>query len=215
MLVELIDRLRCPNLHADCCLVAAVTRAADRQIVEGMLGCPLCGAEYPIREGSVFFGRDDVEPAPTAERSTEDGMIRLAAMLGVNERGGLHVVEGPWSIHAPGLAVRFPEAHLVAISALALEGAGARLRCTGDTIPLAGGCARGVALGRGTRALVDAAVRVLAARGRLVVPEATPMPEGIAVVARDDVWWVGERESGPTAPAPISPRRAAPRTESQ
>jgi len=42
--VELIEALRCPRPHEDAHLVASATRTEARHIVDGVLGCPVCGA---------------------------------------------------------------------------------------------------------------------------------------------------------------------------
>jgi hypothetical protein len=212
MFVELIGQLRCLRSHDDGCLVATVARTVDRRIIEGTLGCPICGSEYAIRQGEVWFGGDEFVPMPADSRFPSDGPVRLAAMLGLDERGGLYVLDAVWSVYARDLLAMFPEARFVLISASEADGGRAVLRGTGDAIPLAAGCARGVALDRGTPALVDAAVCALAARGRLVAPQDADVPEAIALLVRDGDWWVGEREPSPTVSAPVTPRRAAPRT---
>jgi hypothetical protein len=66
--LPLIDRLRCLNAHQDTWLVASIDRVDDRDVLEGTLGCPICSAEYPIREGTVWFG----EAAAAASRSASD-----------------------------------------------------------------------------------------------------------------------------------------------
>jgi hypothetical protein len=212
MFVELIGQLRCLHSHADGCLVATTTRTVDRQIIEGTLGCPACGAEYEIREGAVWFGGNESVPKPPDSRFPADAAVRLAAMLGLDERGGVHVLDAAWSACARELSESFPGTRFVLISAPDVEGAGAVLRCTSDAIPVAAGSVRGVALDRATPALVNAAVRALAARGRLIAPAEAGVPEGILLLARDHHWWVGEREPSPTVSAPVTPRRASPRT---
>jgi hypothetical protein len=212
MFVELIGQLRCLRSHADGCLVATTTQTVERRIIDGTLGCPACGAEYEIREGAAWFGGNEAVPTPADSRFSPDGPVRLAAMLGLDERGGLYVLDALWSFHVRALSTMCPEARFVLISVAEVEGAHAVLRGTGDAIPLAAGCARGVALDRATPALVDAAVRALAAGGRLVAPQNADVPAAIALLARDDDWWVGAREPSPTVSAPVTPRRAAPRT---
>jgi hypothetical protein len=210
--VELIDRLRCPNPHEDSWLVATATRAVNRRILDGALGCPVCGAEFVIRGGEVWFGRSEPETPALPSRPGEEGALRLAAMLDLDERGGLYVLDGAWTGGAPAMARTFPNARFVFVASPDGPGASAVLRGTGDAIPLAAGGARGVALDRAMPALVDAAVRVLAAGGRLVAPAASAVPGTITVLARDATWWVGERASRPVVSAPVTPRRAAPRT---
>ena len=70
MFVELIDKLRCLDSHVDRCLVASATHTVDRHILEGTLGCPVCGAEYAIHEGAVWYGGSERHPAadPTLRR---------------------------------------------------------------------------------------------------------------------------------------------------
>jgi uncharacterized protein YbaR (Trm112 family) len=212
MHVELIDRLRCPNPHEDSWLVATATRAVDRHILDGALGCPVCGAEYAIREGEVWFDRSEPETPAGPSRSGEEAALRLAAMLDLDERGGLYVLQGAWTGSAPAMAGSFPDARFVFVATPDGPGASAVLRGTGDAIPLAAGGTRGVALDRAVPALVEAAVRALVAGGRLVAPAASAVPEAITVLARDAAWWVGERASRPVFSAPVTPRRAAPRT---
>jgi len=211
MFVELIDRLRCPRPHEEGWLVATASRTVGRHIEEGALGCPVCGAEYAIREGEVWFGGSEPGTPVPAPRVREDEPVRLAAMLGLDDRGGLYVLDGAWSGCAPAIASMFPDARLVFLASPEGQGASVVLRGTGDAIPLVAGGARGVALQRAAPALVDAAARVLAAGGRLVAPAASVVPEAITLVARDETWWVGARASSSIS-APVTPRRAAPRT---
>ncbi len=211
MFVELIDRLRCPRPHEEGWLVATASRTVGRHIVEGALGCPVCGAEYAIREGEVWFGGSEPLAPDSPSLAGEDPPVRLAAMLGLDERGGLYVLDGAWSGCAPAIEGMFPDARFVFLASPESQGASVVLRGTGDAIPLAAGGARGVALHRTAPALVDAAARALAAGGRLVAPAASAVPEMITLVARDESWWVGARASGALS-APVTPRRAAPRT---
>jgi hypothetical protein len=66
-------------------------------------------------------------------------------------------------------------------------------------IPLAGATCRGVALDAAAAEgdYLDAAVRVLRPRGRLVAPAPTPVPRDVTELARDDHLWVAERLSAP------------------
>jgi len=212
MFVELLDRLRCLNAHADVCLVATATRTAGRDIVEGTLGCPACGAEYAIRGGAAWFGRgaDAVAAAPAP--LADDEILQLAAMLGIDERGGLFALEGPLGHQAARLSALSPDSRFVLVSPGIESEEGAVLRETGDAIPLARASVRGVALSRRAPGLVDASVRVLGVLGRLVAPADAQVPGGVRVLARDNAWWVGEREPQPTVSAPVTPRRGAPRT---
>jgi uncharacterized protein YbaR (Trm112 family) len=208
LFVDLIDLLRCPVSHEDGWLVAAATRTVDRQILEGTLGCPVCGAEYPVREGAAWFGlgnRGDLPGAPAVDAGNPDEVIRLAALLGVDPRGGRYLFDGPWSAMVPALTVVGP------LQALVLEGAmpgASMLRDCGDAVPVAAGGLRGAVLARSSAALASAAARALQANGRLVAPEATPVPGGVTVLARDERQWVAARNAVPGVSAPVSLRRA-------
>lgn len=191
MFVELIDRLRCPNEHEDTWLVAAASRTGNRRLIDATLGCPVCDAEFAVRDGAVVFG----ESAPGASMPAgEDEVMRAAALLHVQERG-LYVLEAGWgSLAAALLALMSAEYLLVdpPTATVADEGAGV-LVGVGDRWPLAAASLQGIALERATPARVADAVRVLKPLGRLVAPVTAPVPAGVSELARDDRHWVGER----------------------
>jgi uncharacterized protein YbaR (Trm112 family) len=199
MFVELLDRLRCPNAHEDFPLVASSFRTVDRRIIEGVLGCPACGAEYPIHDGAVAFG-GAVAPPPLGASAPHDdeATIRLAALLGLDERGGIYVLDYTSALFTPALAALAPAAQFIVISGGDdIEGAGIVLRGRGSVLPLARGCARGIVLDDGADDLLRSAVAALGPGGRLVAPAAAALPEGVKLLARDDDQWVGEREAVP------------------
>lgn len=191
MFVELIDRLRCPNEHEDTWLVAAASLTQNRRLIDATLGCPVCDAEFAVRDGAVVFG----ESAPGASMPAgEDEVMRAAALLHVEERG-LYVLEAGWgSLAAALLALMSAEYLLVdpPTATVVDEGAGV-LVGVGDRWPLAAASLQGIALERATPARVADAVRVLKPLGRLVAPVAAPVPAGVRELARDDRHWVGEK----------------------
>ena len=205
--MELIDTLRCPGQHEDSWLVAAVTHSVDRHILEGTLGCPVCGAEFEVRAGEVWmpFG----EPAGMRPAVDDDPaeVTRLAALLGLDERGGLYVLCGTWTAMAPALLELAP-ARLLAVSPTSALPGMSVLRGTGDALPIAGGAARGVALDRPSGALAEAAVRVLVPGGRLVAPATTAVPALVSILARDGRHWVAERDPAASISAPVRLGRA-------
>jgi uncharacterized protein YbaR (Trm112 family) len=203
MFVELIDKLRCPNAHEDFALVASSFRTVDRRIIEGVLGCPACGAEYPIHDGAVAFGGTLARPSPAASAPRDDeATIRLAALLGLDERGGIYVLDYVPALFTGALAALSPAAQFIVISSGdEIEGAGVVLRGRGGVLPLARGCARGIALDDGADGLLRSAVAALAPGGRLVAPAAAALPEGVKLLAKDDDQWVGERHAVPVLSA--------------
>jgi len=190
--VELMDRLRCPNDHADTWLVATASRTAHRYLIDATLGCPECDTEYEVRDGDVFFG------APVASEpmlDSEDEAMRAAALLNVQERG-LYVLDGGWASLARAVQGILDVDLLLTDPPFAPGTASAgqgTLRGIGDRWPLASASLHGIALDRATPARTADAVRVLRAAGRLIAPVDAALPAGVRELARDDRHWVAEK----------------------
>ena len=235
MHVDLLPLLRCLVRHEDAPLIAAVTHASEGRIVTGTLGCAVCGAEYAIREGNAHFGAAGhaTADAGDAVAVTDDEVTRLAAMLNLDERGGVWALGGRWSAFGAALADMFAKTSAASVPVRILllpddtvpraadgraqerpASASPAILAIANAIPLAAGSLRGIAIDRASAGLGAAAARVLAANGRLVAPVAAPVPAGVRELARDARHWVGEREHDASGPLVI-PRRAAPRTVSR
>ena len=210
MFIELVDSLRCVEAHEDTWLVASVFRMDGRHIVEGVLGCPVCRREYPVRDGIGWFAEssDAVAArvrAPAADVGS-DVVARAAALLGLSDAGGIIVLGGHWVDCAEALGELGP-AHVVLLDATpALESAQETSAIVvGDRLPFAMGALRGVALSgdaaRGSR-LISAA-ELLRPRGRLVAPATAALPEGVTELARDADDWVAERAATTSPPVPL------------
>ncbi len=209
MFIELVDSLRCLEAHDETWLVAAVTRMDGRHVAEGVLGCPICRREYPIRDGIAWF----TATAPDAEHLTRvgqtadsDRIMRAGALLGLTDVGGIVCVDAAWSDCADALAELGP-AHVVVLNAT-VDSAADRVSvlAVDDRLPLARGSVRAAAVGDASSGLVAPAVESLRAGARLVGPANAPVPDGVTELVRDDHVWVGER--GAVASAPISLRSA-------
>ena len=195
MFIELVDVLRCPVAHEESWLIAAAIRMEARHIVEGTLGCPVCSAEYPIRNGVVDFrrgaGRRPAEDVP----HDPDLALRLAAMLDLADAHGFAVLLGGWGSHAAELSgivdtpliLIDPPAHVRGAPGMSV------VRCD-DEIPLAAGAARAMAMDVGGVPRVASAVRATRQHGRLLAPVAVALPHGVRELVRDEHVWVGERE---------------------
>ena len=100
MHLELVELLRCPVPHRESVLVAATQTVQSRFIVDGLLGCPECGAEYGIKHGVAHFDRgfvaaqalapipashDPVDPVDQFGPIDTDAVTRVAAQLSVSE----------------------------------------------------------------------------------------------------------------------------------
>jgi uncharacterized protein YbaR (Trm112 family) len=202
MHVELIDLLRCPRPHEDAWLVAAAYATAERHVVRGTLGCPVCKAEYPVHDGVADFGAaPDAATAPDPEWD-EDMALRVAALLDLGAPGGTIVLGGAWQrvgatvAELTGVRVLLldpPRAEPLREEVSAVRG--------GGTIPVAGAGVRGVALDGHTADAerLAAAARALRPRGRLVAPASGSVPDGVTEVARDDTLWVAERDAASTS----------------
>jgi uncharacterized protein YbaR (Trm112 family) len=212
--IELVDLLRCPRPHEDTWLVAAIHERADRDIVRGVLGCPICKASYQIRDRIAIF--DETAPSrPADERSAydesdDDMAMRCAAMLNLFDSGGAVLLAGAWARAAHALRDITPVSVLVvdAPGGLPLGNGVSALRI-GDSLPVAAGALRGVALddGRISPALMGSVARALRAGGRLIAPNSADVPRDITERARDDRHWVGEAQGPASAPVRLTRQR--------
>jgi uncharacterized protein YbaR (Trm112 family) len=213
--IELVDDLRCPRAHEETWLVASASRTEGRHIMQGTLGCPICRAEYPIREGVVWFGEPKAAaPAPDRAFPADPELaLRLAAFLDLSDAQGFALLAGSWGAAAPVLQGVVPT-HLVLLNPRppVAAGDGISVLEIPAGIPLADASCRGVALddAHADAAHLEAAVRALRARGRLVAPASTPTPAGVTELARDEQLWVAERDAAPPKLVPLQARGAAP-----
>lgn len=186
MFIELIEVLRCPQPHEESWLVAAFDKAEGRVILEGRLGCPVCGAEYRITAGAAQFDSSSKAQVPE-KRAVADDPWRIAALLDLRTADALVVLYGDMSRTASALCELLP------IRVLAINpGAGLEPRerlgivRAPAGIPVRTGVAAGVAVDRTTPAVLADAVRVLWHGGRLLAPHETPVPPGFSELARDE-----------------------------
>jgi hypothetical protein len=198
MFVELLEKLRCPNDHEPSPLIATASLTENRHIIEGMLGCPVCHAEFALHNGALELGDPLVQAAVDPDPLSDADALRAGALLALDERGGLYVLDAISSNFAARLADLSPASRFVALAGRAeVEGASGVIIGSGDSIPLAGGCARGIVLDRASAERLRAAVVAMAPGGRLVAPANSPVPPGIVELARDERQWVGERQAVP------------------
>jgi len=215
MYIELVDSLRCLEPHEETWLVAAVTRMDGRHIAEGKLGCPVCRREYAVRAGVGWFSRQQpgaVEPSLTTAgvETDESRILRAGALLGLGEAGGIVVLGGAWTACANAVT-GFGAAHAIVLNVQVTDASPQEVSSlvVDDRLPFGIGALRAVALDAALAAtpLLTSAAAALRSRGRLVAPADAPVPEGVAVVARDEIDWVGERVAVASPPVPLRSAR--------
>lgn len=214
MFIELVDSLRCLTPHEETWLVAAASRMDGRHIVEGVLGCPICRREYAIRLGTAWFtaaqpDSDGSGLTTQAAESDDAGATRAAALLGLSEPGGIVVLGGSWAGYADAVA-DLGASHVVVLNTYAGDASPQEVSSlvVDDRLPFGTGGLRGVAVGGelASPALLSSAASSLRSRGRLVAPSDASVPDGVEVLARDEVNWVAERTV--VASPPIALRSA-------
>ncbi len=199
MFIELVDSLRCPHEHEESWLVLGAERMEGRNVLEGVLGCPVCRRRYRIAGGVADLRTGDpAVPAADAERepppADPDQAMRLAAFLNLGDGGGYAVLAGAWTRHAVGV-LALADTHLLLVNpepgVPIRSGTSGLLADRG--LPLAPGSARALALDATASAGVLAASgRVVRLGGRVVAPVALPLPDGLTELARDASVWVAE-----------------------
>jgi uncharacterized protein YbaR (Trm112 family) len=191
MFIELTDHLRCPADHDEQFLVLLPDRLAGRSVVEGQLGCPVCGRTYLVQSGILDFGG---APPAKSEGSALDAEA-LAALAGVNGPGGYVVLVGAPADGWRDLAGQMPGVALVAVNPgpAAADDPGVSVLRSGR-IPLKSRSMRGVILGRGyadEESWVREAARVVLPGLRVVGEGRVPGPELMDLMADASGVWVG------------------------
>ena len=214
MFVELIESLRCPRSHEESALVASATRTESGHIVEGVLGCPVCGAEFRIANGVAHF---DEPPEPAAvERADAETAMRIAAFLELTDGRGFALLCGRWGAHME-YVLRLTQTPLVLVnppSGIALDAAAGVVMARGAA-PFAPDVVRAAALDHGTggtgstgSTFVDSVIRSVRPGGRLLGPASLRVTHGVTEIARDERMWVGEKTATPdSAPRLVSIKR--------
>ena len=175
--------------------------------MDGVLGCPICRAQYPIARGIAHFGLDWQAARPV--RPDEQEAMRLAAFLDLADPRGYAVITGSVGSHAP-LLRQLTDVQLLLVNPPAeiQMGGGLSGLTVVETLPLAAGSARGAALDpRSSPELLRSAVAAVAPGGRVVAPATFPVPSGVTELVRDDRVWVAERTREPSTSRPMTLHR--------
>src|SRR5437899_10532929 len=103
--------LRCPEPHDEAFLVMSTGEMRGRMVRSGLLGCPVCGREYPLVKGVARFSGSgergaapSAAPSGAAPRSPLPAAETLQALLDLSGPGGYVVLVGAAARQAAGLA---------------------------------------------------------------------------------------------------------------
>jgi hypothetical protein len=198
--IELLDLLRCTNVHEDTWLVASFKTVSNRFVLDGTLGCPTCSAKYSIRSGIADFrtGTESSRGEEWLALTTQERQhlaTRAGAFLNVTEPGATVVLGGSWASAAQELSL-MTEARVLALNPEKgiEESETVGLLRVGSGIPVAPGSVLGVALDSSFPAeILASAVRVVRPGGRVVGPTEIPPPSELLVLAHDESYWVAEK----------------------
>ena len=205
MHLELVELLRCPIPHGDSVLVAATAHVESRYIVQGLLGCPVCAAEYPIVDGVTHFGvpAHRAAAAGNVGHEGEEQFMALAAQLGLREGRNTFALVGH-SITTANALRDLVAARMLIINPPDLHHANEHIQhaiavapigiLSAHTLPLVEDKLDGVAVASGSESLLAHALQALRVRGRLVAPATSAMPNDVRELARDATVFVAERE---------------------
>lgn len=194
MFIELTDHLRCPADHDESFLVLLPEVLAGRSVRAGMLGCPVCQAEYRIEDGVVRFVPRPDRPAP----GTPISAPALQALLGLAGPGGYAVLVGDVTSLAAPLAQATPGVHFAAVDPVAgIDESPALSLIEADRLPFKRASLRGVVLGSGVGTdpgWVADGLRAVLPGLRVVGAGGAPSVDGLEVLAAADGWWVGRKK---------------------
>ena len=196
MFIELTDHLRCPAAHDESFLVLLPDVIETRQVRSGTLGCPVCNATYPIKDGVVHFGV--VPPQASTRPSAPPSVEGLAAFLGLSGPGGYVGLVGDVASLSRDLVGAVRGVHIVALNAPAgTEGAERVSLMESPAIPVKARQLRGVILGSGygsDEKWIGEGIRVVLPGLRVVGAGPAPERNDLQVLAAADSWWVGVKK---------------------
>lgn len=196
MHIEFIDLLRCPRPHEETWLVAAFYRMTGRVVLEGKLGCHICGAEYAIRDGIAFFRERGGEASVVDGGDIEapDAATRIAAFLDLARPGALAVLTGSWA-NASDAVASLTSARVIALNSASPTSNEGVLQVESDLpLPLASHSLDGIALDSkwSTNEMLEEAARALRPRGRLLASSRLELSGKFGELARDADYVVAE-----------------------
>jgi uncharacterized protein YbaR (Trm112 family) len=194
MFIELTDHLRCPSDHDESFLVLLPDRVEGRSVIEGQLGCPVCGRTFELSDGVLDTG-DLAEPRASAPSALDADA--LTALVGLSGPGGYLTLVGSVADLWKDVAALNPGVALVAVNPRpgVADAPGISVLRSGR-IPLKSRSMRGVVLGRpygDDLYWVEEGARVLLPGLRIVGEGADPPADMIDLMASTGGVWVGTK----------------------
>ncbi len=200
MFIELAEMLRCPEPHEESFCVVLPDEMAGRTILRGVIGCPVCRKEFPIRGGVAELG-----PAPsTGPESELTGDLpepqAIAALLGLGGPGGYVLLIGAATGLAAGLAAWLAGIHFVGINpsgGRSVSPVLSVLVCD-RMVPLRSSMARGVVVGPDLVSdfwIGEAARVVLRGLRVVVLGRESCEIDNLTQLAAGKGMWVGEKRA--------------------
>ncbi len=207
MFIELTDHLKCPAGHAEQFLVLLPDRMEGRRVMQGQVGCPVCGKMAQLIDGVLDFGEGG-DLAGTGDDGTEDSPFTLSAeaalaLLGIDGPGGYLLLVDRAGMLAPDLETLLPGVGLVLLNppaplvpSLAHGPSAAVSIIRAPRTPVKSGSMRGVVIGgevvRDSSWVREAGLTALS--GRRVVAAGPVLPEmPFEILAETPGCWVGRR----------------------
>lgn len=195
MFIELTDHLRCPADHDESFLVLLPDRVEGRSVIEGQLGCPVCGRTFVLSDGVLDTG-DMAEPRAFTPSALD--AEALTALVGLSGPGGYLTLVGSVADIWKDIAALNPGVALVAVNPgpEVADAPGISVLHSGR-IPLKSRSMRGVVLGRpygDDLHWVGEGARVVLPGLRIVGEGADPPGDMIDLMASTGGVWVGTRK---------------------
>jgi hypothetical protein len=197
MFIEIAELIRCPKAHEENFCVITPDHIEDRRIIDGVVGCPVCKAEYPIHQSVVDFGGVSTVRDHDSAPNMNVGAAMVQALLDLSSPGGCVALVGSAARVAGALARQLEGVHYIGINVPGGVEASrdVSLLHTPGIIPLRSASMRGVVLGAdyADGLWIQEAERILLRGRRLVAFGDIEGPEGTIELAREGGIFVGEK----------------------
>ena len=191
MFIEIADFLKCPQDHEFQPCVVIPNELEDRIVVSGMVGCPVCKDEFPIRSGRAVFGEAALVESPGANDAAT-----LQALLALMSPGGYVVLVGS-AVACWSDLVGLTDTHVIGINAPTgvNEAEGLSLLDTAGEIPLKSSSVRGVVLpsAQTNDFWLKEATRIVLPGQRVVAAAETVVAANLEKVVAGHGLWVGKK----------------------